>query len=148
MLNEESIYSEVRKYVSDLVDSGAETPVEWITTSFLNSRGQIGGEGAPLYRYCTRAHVTRVVKRVVGKYDVEARAVQDDQIVLEGFEHLQRAYTLPRDEKTVLVPIHKCLDHELLARADEYEKQAKGCRLHARELRSFVNSRSYASRVA
>lgn len=148
MLNEESIYSEVRKFVSDLVDSGAETPVEWITTSFLNSRGQIGGEGAALYRYCTRAHMNRVVKRVVGKYDVEARALQDAQIVLEGFEHLQRAYTLPRDAKIVLVPIHKCQDNELLARADEYEKQAKGCRLHARELRSFVNARRNALQVA
>lgn len=144
MLNEESIYSEVRKFVSDLVDSGAEIPVEWITTSFLNSRGQINGEGAVLYRYCTRAHVNRIVKKVVGKYDVEARAVQDDQIVLEGFEHLQRAYTVPREEKTVLVPIYKCTDHELLSRAEEYDKQAKGCRLHARELRSFVKSRNAA----
>lgn len=148
MLNEESIYSEVRKFVSDLVDSGAETPVEWITTHFLSSRGQIGGEGAALYRYCTRAHVNRIVKRVVGKYEVEARAVQDAQIVLEGFEHLQRAYTLSRDEKIVLVPIYKCQDHELLARAEEYEKQAKGCRLHARELRSFVSARKNAAQVA
>lgn len=148
MLNEESIYADVRKFVSDLVDSGAETPVEWITTSFLNSRGQIGGEGAALYRYCTRAHVNRIVKKVVGKYDVEARAVQDAQIVLDGFEHLQRAYTVPRDEKTVLVPIYKCTDNELLLRAEEYEKQAKGCRLHARELRSFVKARSAQERAA
>jgi hypothetical protein len=148
MLNEESIYSDVRKFVSDLVESGTETPVEWITTSFLNSRGEIGGEGAALYRYCTRAHVNRIVKRVVGKYDVEARAVQDAQIVLEGFEHLQRAYTVPRDEKTVLVPISKCTDQELLIRADEYEKQAKGCRLHARELRSFVKARSGEAQAA
>lgn len=148
MLNEESIHAEVRKFVSDLVDSGAETPVEWITTHFLGTRGEIGGEGATFYRYCARLHVGRVVKKVVGKYDVEARAVQDSQIVLEGFEHLQRAYTLSRDEKIVLVPINRCTDGELLARAEEYEKQAKGCRLHARELRSFVQARAEASQAA
>lgn len=148
MLNEESIYADVRKYVSDLVDSGTEIPIEWITTSFLNSRGQIGGEGAALYRYCTRAHISRIVKKVVGKYDVEARAVQDEQLRLEGFEHLQRAYTVPREEKTVLVPIHKCTDTELLSRAEEYDKQAKGCRLHARELRSYVKARSTAAKAA
>lgn len=148
MTNEESIYADVRKFVSDLVDSGVETPIEWITTHFLNTRGEIGGEGAVLYRYCTRAHVSRIVKKVVGKYDLEARSVQDSQIVLEGFEHLQRAYTVPRDEKIVLVPIDKCSDTELLLRADDYEKQAKGCRLHARELRSFVKTRSVAERAA
>lgn len=144
MLNEESVYADVRKFVSDLVDSGVETPVEWITTSFLNSRGQIAGEGEALYRYCARAHVGRIVKRVVGKYDVEARETQDAQIALPGFDYLQRAYTVPRDEKIVLVPIYKCTNEELLDRAAEYEKLARGCRLHARELRSFVKARKIA----
>lgn len=141
MLNEESVYSEIRKFVSDLVDSGAETPVEWITQNSLNSRGAIEGEGAPLYRYCTREHLNRLVKKAVGKYDVEARSVQDQQIVMEGFEHLQRAYTVPRKEKIVLVPIYRCTDEELLLRADEYDKQAVGCQKHATELRRFVKDR-------
>jgi hypothetical protein len=144
MLNEESIYSEVRKFVSDLVDAGVETPVEWITTNFLNSRGDIAGEGEALYRYCTRAHVNRIVKKVVGKYDIDARSAGDAQDPLPGFEYLQRAYTVPRESKTVLVPIYKCTDAELLDRAEECDRQAKGCRAHARELRSFVSARSAA----
>lgn len=142
MLNEETIYAEVRKFVSDLVDSGAETPVEWITSRFLSACGDIAGEGVPLYRYCARAHVGRIVKKVIGKYDVEARAVQLSDVALPGFEHLQRAYTMQRDGKTVLVPITKCTDMELMSRAQEYDRQAAGCRLHARELRSFVKSRT------
>lgn len=142
MMNEESIYAEVRRFVSDLVDSGAETPVEWITTNFLNARGQIAGEGEALYRYCTRAHVNRIVKKVVGKYDVEARSAGDTQDPLPGFEYLQRAYTVARESKVVLVPIYKCTDAELLDRAAECDRQAKGCRAHARELRSFVKARS------
>lgn len=146
MTNEESIYADVRKFVSDLVDSGVETPIEWITTHFLNTRGDIGGEGAPLYRYCTRAHVGRIVKKVVGKYDVDAK--QDEQLRLDGFDHLQRAYTVPRESKIVLVPIYKCTDAELLSRAEEYDQQAKSCRLHARELRQFVKGRSVTERAA
>jgi len=141
MLNEESVYADVRKFVADLVDSGVETPVEWITASFLKSRGDIAGEGAALYRYCTRAHVGRIVKKVVGKYDVEARSAADPQDSLPGFAYLQRAYTVARESKTVLVPIFKCTDAELLDRAEECDRQARGCRAHARELRSFVQSR-------
>ena len=144
MLNEESIYSEVRKFVSDLVDAGVETPVEWITTNFLNSRGDIAGEGEALYRYCTRAHVNRIVKKVVGKYDIDTRSAGDAQDPLPGFEYLQRAYMVPRESKIVLVPIYKCTDAELLDRAEECDRQAKGCRAHARELRSFVSARSAA----
>lgn len=148
MLNEESIYSEVRKFVDDLVDRGQETPVEWITSNFLNSRGEIAGEGAALYRYCTRAHVNRIVKKVVGKYDVEARSASDTQDPLPGFEYLQRAYTVAREGKTVLVPIYKCTDAELIDRAAECDKQARGCRAHARELRSFVQARSKTEQAA
>lgn len=148
MLNEDSIYADVRKFVSDLVDSGVETPVEWITSNFLNSRGEIAGEGAALYRYCTRAHVNRIVKKVVGKYDVETRSASDTQDPLPGFEYLQRAYTVPRESKTVLVPIYKCTDAELLDRAAECDRQARGCRAHARELRSFVKARSKMEQAA
>jgi len=148
MLNEESVYADVRKFVADLVDSGVETPVDWITTNFLNSRGEIAGDGAALYRYCTRAHVSRIVKKVVGKYDVESRSAGDTQDPLPGFEYLQRAYTVPRESKTVLVPIFKCTDAELLERAEECDRQARGCRAHARELRSFVRSRRDKELVA
>lgn len=148
MVNEKSVYSEVRQFVAGLVDMGAETPVEWITTHFLNSRGQIRGEGEVLYRYCARAHVSQIVKKVVGKYDVAARTAQDDQISLPGFEFLQKAYTFSRDEKIVLIPIHKCSDDELLARAAEYRKLAQGCEKHAVELEAFVRSRHPQGRLA
>lgn len=148
MLSEENIYAEIRKFVSDLVDAGAVTPVEWITQDFLNSRNDISGSDAALYRACTRAHIARIVKKVVGKYDTEARAIQEPGLSLEGFEHLQRAYTITRDEKVVLVPVHKCTDSELTARAEEYDRMAVGCRVHAREIRAFVASRVAAPQEA
>ena len=148
MLSEEKIYAEISKYVSDLVDRGVVSRVNWITDNFLSSRPDISGEGATLYRYCTRAHVNVIVKRVVKKYDVEARAVQDEQLRLEGFEYLQRAYTMPRDGHIELVPIYKCTNDELLARAIEYDKQAKGCIAHANELRLFVVAREGQANAA
>lgn len=148
MFSEEKVYSEVSKFVSDLVDRGVVSRVDWITDSFLSSRAQISGAGASLYRYCTRAHVNRIVKGVVKKYDVEARAVQESQLRLEGFEYLQRAYTMPRDGHIDLVPIHKCTNDELLFRAVEYDKQAEGCIAHADELRLFVKARSGVEQAA
>lgn len=142
MLNDERIYSDLRKFVSDLVDSGVETPVEWITDRFLASRGEIYGEGEPVYRYCTRAHLSVIAKKVVRKYEVEARAVQDEDVSLPGFEHLQRAYTVTRSEKIVLVPIQRLTDAELLIRAEEYDQMAQGCISHANEIRRFVKARA------
>lgn len=148
MQSEESIYSELRKYVSDLVDGGAVTRIDWIAQAFLSSRNDISGADAGFYRGCAHAHIHRIAKKVVGKYDIEARSSQDAQIVLEGFEHLQRAYTVPRDGFTSLVPIHKMNDDELLARAAEYEQMAVGCRRHAREIRDFVNARGQSEAAA
>lgn len=148
MMNEESVYHEIGKFVSDRVDSGVITPVEWIITEFLQTRSDISGADAPLYKTCTRSHLQKIVKKVIGRYDVEARAETDPQLRLEGFEQLQRAYTVTREEKVLLVPIYKLTDDELLARAAEYDKMAKGCRDHAKELRGFVRSRRVEGAVA
>jgi hypothetical protein len=55
---------------------------------------------------------------------------------------MQRAYTVDRDRETVLVPVHLLSDAEIEGRALELESMAKGCILHARELREFLRLRS------
>lgn len=137
----DSIYSEVREFVQDRIDSGVITRVDWLTAEYLGGKADIAGDDVSFYRVCAQEHVGRIVKRVVGKYDA-APDKPDQQLVLPGFDHLQRAYTVSRDGATVLVPINLLTAQELLVRAAEYDEMAKGCRAHAREIREFVKSRA------
>lgn len=137
----DGIYSEVRQFVEDKVAAGVIVRVDWLTSEYIGTKSRANGEDMPFYRHCAHAHLNEVIRRVVGKYD--ARPVQEDrQLVLDGFEHLQRAYTVQRDGVKLLVPIDKLSDIELAARADEYDAMAKGCRAHAREIRKFIKDRS------
>jgi hypothetical protein len=140
----DSIYTEVRKFVQDRVDSGVVTRVDWLSTEYLESKGDVSGGDLEFYRTCALAHVSEVIKKVVGKYDSKpARA--ETEVLLPGFEHLQRAYTIKRDGVHLLVPVDQLRPEELLTRAAEYDDMAKGCRAHARELREYVSAREQAS---
>ena len=141
-MSKTSIYAEVRQIIADKIENGDSVIVEWLTREIITSRSRIKGGDCVFYRLCAYAHVKNIVKRCIGKYD--ARPTTDAQLTLEGFEHLQVAYTVTRASQVVLVPVDKLTDQELEARSREYEQMAKGCQAHARELRSYLRARNTA----
>lgn len=138
-MSETSIYGEVRKFIADKIANGETVVVEWLTHEIVASKPDIEGSDTEFYRVCAFTHVKDVVKRCVGKYD--AKPVTDQQLTLDGFEHLQVAYTVERNKQIVLVPVDQLTDEEIEARAREYEQMAISCRAHARELRSYKSAR-------
>jgi hypothetical protein len=139
-MSDTSITSEVRKFIADKISNGETIVVEWLTHEIVNSKSAIEGEDEPFYRICAYTHVKDVVKRCVGKYDAIS-PVTDAQLTLDGFEHLQVAYTVNRNDQILLVPVDQCSDAELSERATEYDRMVKGLRGHARELRSYIAAR-------
>ena len=142
-MSDTSVTSQVRKFIADKVSRGEIIVVDWLTNEIISNKASIQGDDEPFYRVCAYIHVKDVVKRCIGKYDV--KPITDSQLTLDGFEHLQVAYTVTRADQIVLVPVNQLSDRELLGRADEYEQMAKGCRAHAREIRSYIASRSVAA---
>lgn len=139
-MKQPSIRAEVRKFIADKIAHKEVIAVDWLTHEIVNSRADIEGEDAPFYRVCAYKHVRDEVKACVDKYDAKT-PVSDSQLVLDGFEHLQVAYTVERKGITQLVPIDMLTDAELTKRAIEFEDMAKGCRKHALEIRGYVKAR-------
>lgn len=134
---------EVRRIVQDRIDAGVVIRVEWLTTEILAIKDRIEGEDADFYLACGADFIKKTVKRVVGEY--EPKPETSAQIVMDGFDHLQKAYTVSRDSETTLVPVTMLSDSELEARAQEYEAMAKGCVAHAKEIRAFIMGRATAA---
>lgn len=147
MRSKTDVTAEIRSIVSDRINSGVIVRVEWLTTEILSMKSDIEGEDADFYIACGVDFIKDTVKRVVGDYRPKASATTDAQIVMDGFDHMQRAYTVDRDRETVLVPVHLLSDVEIEGRALELEAMAKGCILHARELREFLRLRSLQDAV-
>ena len=141
-MSDASITAHIRKFIADKVANNEVVVVDWLTHEIIGSKSLIEGDDIEFYRVCAYAHVREIVKRCVGKYD--AKPASDRQLVLDGFEHLQVAYTVPRNGRIELVPVNLLTSEEIEARALEYEAMAGGCLAHAKELRGYDMARQAA----
>lgn len=139
----DSLYTDVRDFIQSRLDAGLILRAEWVTTEILAAKQEPECEDADFYLICARNHISEVVKRCIGKYS--AKPTTDEQLKLPGFEHMQKAYQVERDSVRLLIPTDALTDAELLARAEEYDAMAVGCRAHAREIRDFVERRQAAA---
>lgn len=136
-----NIHSEVRRLIADCVGRGEVRSVASYVDIIMADHSAIEGRDADFYIICARRSIKDIVSATIGKFAPKTKQ-QDTQLVLDGFEHLQVAYTFERMGEVVLVPVDQCTDIELAARAAEYEDMAKGCRSHARELREYIGTRA------
>lgn len=135
-----SINAEIHRLIDDKIAAGVLVQTHWIAHEVLGRHDDIDGNDAEWYRVCTFKEVCRIAKSAIGKYRADEET--NEQLVLPGFVHLCKAYPLSRDSELVLVPVDQCTDDELLTRASELDKMAKGCVAHARELREYVLARA------
>lgn len=135
-----NIYGEVRKLITDCVARGeARSKASYVNT-IMSEHDAISGDDADFYLICTRHRINDIVSATIGKFTPKTQTA-DTQLVLDGFEHLQVAYTFERNGEVYLVPIDQCSELELATRAREYEEMAEGCRAHAREIREYNATR-------
>lgn len=133
------------RLIADKIGSGEIVHMHWAVKELIDSQGGIAGMGVPFYSLCANEHIYRVVKKAVDKYDAPEMG---GQMTLKGYECLQQAYTVERDDDRQLVPVALVTSEELLARAGEFRKQAKGLVRHAKEIEKYVAERESSEKAA
>jgi hypothetical protein len=131
----------IAKLVADKIDAGLVVNMQWASKEILDTYCGIYGPDADFYKIATKDYVADKVKRCIKKYETPDQAGRG-QIVMDGFEYLQKAYPVERGEEREIVPVSQLTDLELEARAAEYDKMAAGCKKHALEIREYINSRA------
>jgi hypothetical protein len=146
MRSKTDVTNEIRKLVGDKVDAGVVVRIEWLTTEILAMKSDFYGDDADFYVACGVDFIKQAVKDSIGAYKPKAEATtRDAQIVMDGFDYMQRAYTVVRDGETVLVPVDQLTGEEIEGRALELEAMARGCIAHAKELRAYGRGRGMAA---
>lgn len=145
-MQRETIRGEISEIVLRRLSEGRPVPVTWVCHEFLNKHNRVEGEDVDLYKLAAYSYARDIAKRVIGKFDTSEETGQMD--LLPGEEHIRTAYSIKRGDEFVLVPTEQCSDQELLARANEFERNAKGLRAHARDLRRYVGVRRVTDKVA
>jgi hypothetical protein len=142
-MSKDQIAKEVREFMIGKLATQEIIGVEMMAAEIINARSDIHGEDCDFYIGCAYGYLAGLIKKAISKYEISD--VNDDQLVLDGFEYLQTHYPFERDKKRVLVPTDLCTEDEIMARADEYDASARGQMRHAEELRAYVKSRKLAA---
>jgi len=134
------IRSLISSLVADKIDAGKVVNQQWTVTEILNSYDDIEGEDKDFYLVTARHWIGGEVKSAIGKYEPHLGS-DGTQLVLDGFEYLQKGYPVLRGTVRQLVPTDQITNEEWDIKEREYEKMGDGCYAHAAEIRMYRNSR-------
>ena len=110
----------------------------WVTQAIFADHPSIAGEDTDFYRVCSHVKVRDEVRQQLNR--LTAR-LPDSQLTLEGFEHLQEYYAVPRNGEAIHVRIDLLDDDEIEAKIQEHESRGRGMLEHAAELRRYLDLR-------
>lgn len=135
------LLAEIRRCIDTKIEAGQPVPAGWVATEVAAAHANIIGPDAEFHFYCTRNHVRDQVTKALKHYKCELTKEADPQLVLPGYERLQRAYSILRDGEDVIVPIDALTDEKVELKAAELEAMAAGALKHADELRRYRRKR-------
>lgn len=150
MISQKKLTEEVRQIVKDMLTSKEVIPVKWLVQSFIKEWEPPKGKDEDYWRLCGYEHVGATFRRVSNRYTLgKGEELEDENesqgdfsdIILEGFERVQKAYFLKRDNERCLVPTELLTRKEAEAKVEELEQMAAGCKLHAEELQRYIRQR-------
>lgn len=130
----------IDELVNRKIEAGQVVNMHWATTEVINTYPDIKGQDVDFYVVTARHYVGEMVKRCINKFEPQTNEA-GEQLVLDGFNHLQKAYPFEGPNGREIVPTEMAADLALLQRAEEYERMAEGMIAHAAEIRDYVRNR-------
>lgn len=147
-----SYATQLTEQIHGVLDRLAAEGAEWrpalIADEIVRSHdaGLAEDDDALFWKHCgyseTRREVTRCINARAGD---RPGAPTEEQIVLPGYQHLQRYYVVQRDGEDMGVPVHELSDLEIEAKVALYRAQARAQLAHADELVEYRVARRKSS---
>jgi Rps23 Pro-64 3,4-dihydroxylase Tpa1-like proline 4-hydroxylase len=136
---------EIAEVMEGLIAQRARMNRDWIVQMILARHDDVAGEDAEFYRCASRKTVEAQVRQQINRFDVRAELTPDRQMVLDGFERLQRYYAFEERGVQVAVPVEDMSDAQLEAKEVELMAMGAGCYQHADEIRRYRDQRRSAA---
>jgi len=110
---------------------------EYITNAVIDRHPDVSGADAEFYRVMSRAQVREAVRSRLNAFKAKAEAEADRQLVMQGFERLQRRYLVNEDGTQVAVKVEHMTSKQRQSKVAELRAMGQGCFQHADELERF-----------
>ena len=142
MFTRSDLTTEISCVILDLDERSQKKHPDWITETIMQMHQPPGGNDAEFYSFNTRANVREAVAAQLRRAKLKADIASDSQLVLEGFERLQKEYLIDEDGAQVSVPVEKMSDAQLMEKWHELRAMGDGCYLHANEILRYIDIRN------
>lgn len=133
------LINEIRQITDRSIKTGATLHPDWVTQEIMSNHVDIDGEDADFHLCVSRETVRDQVRRQINRYKntPESAANPDKQIVLEGFNYVQRAYLVDEQGTQIAIPIERMTSAMRKAKIEELRAMGRGCLRHADELERY-----------
>lgn len=119
---------------------------DWMLHSLLADHPDVDGKDADFYKCCTKTTVLNEIRQQINRRKVNGdNSEESAQLVMPGFEFLQKHYVVHRDKEQCIVRIDLLTDEEIESKAQEREAMGRACFAHADELRRYRDLRKAAA---
>ena len=124
------------------IEQGQVVDAVYLTHRVTAAMGAIPEElpGADWLTLCQYGYTRRLVGSVLRVFK-EAEEEHSEQLLMPGFQHLQKAYLTTRDGRQVIVPLPLLTDEEIDAKCEQMIGMEKGLAKHREELQRYKDSR-------
>lgn len=137
-MNHTDIEKAASQIITAKIKNGEIVKMQWAVTELISSMGEIMGDGTEFHIIAADFYAWRVIKKMVNKLDAATSAVTShQQMNLEGFSHMQEAYTVKRGGENEMVPVELMTIQEREDRASLYDRGSNALKQHAKELRAY-----------
>ena len=140
-MKETGVTKEIKAVLQERIESQEPTPASWLTTIVVEAHPNLKGADANWYRVCAYGYVRDAVRKLVNASKAISGKEPDQQMLLPGFNRLQKLYAVERQGKPVFVPIDQMSDDEIKEKIREYTAMAVGCEEHVKELKRYLRER-------
>lgn len=142
MYSYSDLAAEIRDAITNHLNGTPVVPADWIV-NLIVQRHMRKAKGIPEYfRYCALAHTGDEVRKAVNRAKRSDIEDEDEQLVLPGYHKLQVRYAVVRDGKSCFIRLEAMTDEEIVAKANECYRMARGCEKHGDELMDYFQKRA------
>jgi len=139
-----TLNQEIQTVIEEM-ESHSRLHPDWITQAVIARHPDVDGNDSDFYQCCTRSGVRDAVRKRLNRYKADPNDQTDAQIVMEGFDRLQKRYLIKENGEQVAVRIECLTRQQILAKALEQERMGYGCFQHAEELRRYAEQAKAAA---
>lgn len=143
-----NLVEEIAELINGKIKEGITCNPNWITQQILANHPDLTGSDADFYTCTARETIREKVRKRINKFKLmpDSQLQGDSQVVIPGFERLQRAYLTDQDGEQVAISIEKMTHPQLCLKVTELRAMGDGCYLHADELERYIHD-NYGPKV-